>query len=83
MSRKLSSTVKLAEKLFGNLWRFFPPICTGRCQLDRDKNAAKNISNIGLSPAGHSVTLALDILNAWGDLTSTLAEEIGLKQVES
>lgn len=49
----------------------------------RDRNAAINILKKGLSTAGHTGTWLLDSQNASGDLTSTLAGEILLKQVGS
>lgn len=49
----------------------------------RDRNAAINILKKGLSTAGHTGTWLLDNQNASGDLTSTLAGEILLKQVGS
>ncbi|NEQ63917.1 MAG: transposase, partial [Moorea sp. SIO4A1] len=38
--------------------------------LDRDHNAAKNILTRALSTVGHTGTL----LNAWGELASTLPD---------
>ncbi|NEQ11989.1 MAG: transposase, partial [Moorea sp. SIO4E2] len=43
-------------------------ICKCGCQLDRDHNAARNILTRALGTVGHTGTL----LNAWGDLSSTL-----------
>lgn len=45
-------------------------ICRCGCEMDRDKNAARNILNRGLSTVGHTGTFALDAENAWGDETS-------------
>ncbi|NEO69111.1 transposase [Moorena sp. SIO3H5] len=42
--------------------------CKCGCQLDRDHNAAKNILTRALGTVGHTGTL----INAWGDLSSTL-----------
>ena len=58
-------------------------ICSCGCTLDRDENAARNILRIGLSTVGHTGTWLQDSLNAWGDLASTLVEEILPKQAES
>ncbi|EGJ29076.1 transposase, IS605 OrfB family, central region [Moorena producens 3L] len=43
-------------------------VCECGCQLDRDHNAARNILTRALSTVGHTGTL----INAWGDLSSTL-----------
>lgn len=58
-------------------------ICQCGCVLDRDKNAALNILNKGLSTVGHTGTFALDASNASGEMTSTLAGEILLEQAVS
>ena len=58
-------------------------VCSCGCQLDRDENAAKNILRRGLSTAGHTGTFGLEPINALGELTSTLAGEILLGQVDS
>lgn len=58
-------------------------VCQCGCTLDRDLNAARNILRRGLSTVGHIGTFALDASNALGESTSTLAEEILLKQVDS
>ncbi|GFE69623.1 RNA-guided endonuclease TnpB family protein [Chroococcus sp. FPU101] len=52
-------------------------VCSCSANLCRDENAARNILKLGLSTTGHFGTYAL------GDLTTTLTEEILLKQVES
>jgi putative transposase len=52
-------------------------VCACGCTLCRDENAARNILKLGISTTGHFGTYA------WGDLTSTLAEAILSKQVES
>ncbi len=60
---------------------------THACQcgtlLDRDHNAARNILTRGLATVGHTGSYGLDPCNAWGETTSTLAEEILSKQVAS
>ena len=48
-------------------------VCQCGCVLDRDKNAAINILNKGLSTVGHTGRSALDAENAQGDLSSTVA----------
>ncbi|QDZ40801.1 transposase [Euhalothece natronophila Z-M001] len=51
---------------------------THRCQcgvvLCRDQNAAINILRKGLATVGHTGSLELDSINAWGDCPSTLAD---------
>ena len=58
-------------------------ICQCGCTLDRDENAARNILSRGLSTVGHTGTFMLDMSNALGESTSTLAEEILPEQVDS
>ncbi len=58
-------------------------ICSCGCQLDRDKNAARNILRIALSTAGHTGTFGLEPINALGELTSTLTGVILSEQVDS
>ena len=58
-------------------------VCQCGCKLDRDNNAARNILSRGLSTVGHTGTFALDAINAFGESTSTLAEAILSKQVDS
>ena len=50
-------------------------VCQCGCVLDRDENAAINILNKGLSTVGHTGRSALDVENAQGDLSSTVAGE--------
>jgi putative transposase len=57
--------------------------CKCGCVLDRDENAAINILKKGLSTVGHTGTLGLDPINAWGENTSTFSEAILSKQVIS
>ena len=57
-------------------------ICKCGFVLDRDWNAALNILKLALSTVGHTGTWIVDP-NASGDLASTLAGAILLKQVES
>ncbi|GFE70162.1 RNA-guided endonuclease TnpB family protein [Chroococcus sp. FPU101] len=52
-------------------------VCKCGCVLDRDENAAINILKKGISTVGHTGS------KAWGENTSTLIEEILLKQVVS
>ena len=42
---------------------------------DSDHNAGINILNSGLGTTGHVGTFALDAINAWGDLSSTVVGE--------
>lgn len=58
-------------------------ICQCGTVLDRDHNAARNILSRGLGTVGHTGTFMLDMSNASGELTSTLAGEILSKQVSS
>lgn len=63
-------------------------ICRCGCEMDRDKNAARNILNRGLSTVGHTGTFALDAENAWGDETSiqpgvNLVEQVLSRNQES
>ncbi len=48
-------------------------VCQCGCVLDRDENAAINILNKGLSTVGHTGRSALDVGNAQGDSSSTIA----------
>ena len=48
-------------------------ICQCGCALDRDHNAARNILSRGLGTVGHTGTFMLDMSNALGEPTSTLA----------
>jgi putative transposase len=57
--------------------------CQCGCVLDRDHNAARNILSRGLSTVGHTGTFALDVSNAWGEDTATLAGAILSEQVSS
>lgn len=58
-------------------------VCQCGCVLDRDTNAAKNILASGLGTVGHTGTFMLDMSNALGESTSTLAEVILPEQVGS
>jgi putative transposase len=58
-------------------------VCRCGCVLDRDTNAAKNILASGLGTVGHTGTFMLDMSNALGESTSTLAEAILPEQVGS
>jgi putative transposase len=58
-------------------------VCRCGCVMDRDENAARNILSDGLSTVGHTGTFALDVNNASGESTSTLAEVILSEQVGS
>lgn len=58
-------------------------VCQCGCVLDRDHNAARNILSRGLSTVGHTGTFMLDMSNALGESTSTLAGVILSKQVGS
>lgn len=53
------------------------------CVMDRDENAARIILSRGLGTVGHIGTSALDVGNACGDKTSTLADENLHEQVMS
>jgi putative transposase len=55
-------------------------VCQCGCRLDRDRNAGINILNSGLGTVGHTGTSALDVGNAWGDLSSTV---VGEKRMQS
>jgi putative transposase len=48
-------------------------VCECGCKLDRDHNAARNILSRGLGTVGHTGTFMLDMSNALGESTSTLA----------
>ncbi|MBD2315013.1 transposase [Desertifilum sp. FACHB-1129] len=58
-------------------------LCRCGCVLDRDTNAAKNILASGLGTVGHTGTFMLDMSNALGESTPTLAEAILSEQVGS
>ena len=58
-------------------------VCQCGCVLDRDENAALNILNKGLATVGHTGSFMLDMSNALGESTSTLAGAILHKQVGS
>ncbi|AHJ30830.1 transposase [Nodularia spumigena CS-584] len=58
-------------------------ICQCGCVMDRDENAARNILSRGLGTVGHTGTFMLDMSNASGEMTSTLAGAILLEQVAS
>lgn len=58
-------------------------ICQCGCVLDRDHNAARNILSRGLGTVGHTGTFMLDMSNALGEPTSTLAGAILSGQVSS
>jgi putative transposase len=57
--------------------------CQCGCVLDRDHNAARNILSRGLGTVGHTGTFMLDMSNALGESTSTLAGAILSQQVGS
>jgi putative transposase len=57
--------------------------CKCGCVLGRDENAARNILSQGLGTVGHTGTFMLDMSNALGEPTSTLAGEILSQQVGS
>ncbi|TVP63285.1 MAG: transposase [Nodularia sp. (in: Bacteria)] len=58
-------------------------ICQCGCVMDRDENAARNILSRGLGTVGHTGTFMLDMSNASGEMTSTLAGAILSEQVAS
>jgi putative transposase len=58
-------------------------VCQCGWVLDRDHNAARNILSRGLSTVGHTGTFMLDMSNALGESTSTLAGAILSEQVGS
>lgn len=58
-------------------------VCQCGCFMDRDENAARIILSRGLGTVGHIGTSALDVGNACGDKTSTLADENLHEQVMS
>lgn len=58
-------------------------VCQCGCVMDRDENAARIILSRGLGTVGHIGTSALDVGNACGDKTSTLADENLHEQVMS
>jgi putative transposase len=57
--------------------------CQCGCVLDRDHNAARNILSRGLGTVGHIGTFMLDMSNALGESTATLAGAILSEQVGS
>ncbi|HEY9689158.1 MAG TPA: transposase, partial [Coleofasciculaceae cyanobacterium] len=57
--------------------------CRCGCVLDRDHNAARNILSRGLATVGHTGSFMLDMSNALGESSSTLAVAILSKQVGS
>lgn len=57
--------------------------CQCGCVMDRDMNAARNILSSGLGTVGHTGTFMLDMSNASGESTSTLAGAILPEQVGS
>ena len=57
--------------------------CRCGCELDRDHNAARNILQKAIGTAGQAETYGLDLLNASGEMTSTLVGAILSKQVAS
>lgn len=57
--------------------------CKCGCVMDRDCNAARNILSRGLGTVGHTGTFMLDMSNALGESTSTLAGAILQEQVGS
>ena len=58
-------------------------VCQCGCVLDRDHNAARNILSRGLGTVGHTGTFMLDMSNALGESTATLAGAILPEQVGS
>ncbi len=58
-------------------------VCRCGCVLDRDHNAARNILSRGLGTVGHTGTFMLDMSNALGESTATLAGAILSEQVGS
>ena len=57
--------------------------CRCGCELGRDHNAARNILQKAIGTAGQAETYGLDLLNASGEMTSTLVGAILSKQVAS
>lgn len=57
--------------------------CQCGCELDRDHNAARNILSRGLATVGHTGSFMLDMSNALGESTSTVAGAILPQQVGS
>ena len=57
--------------------------CRCGCELGRDHNAARNILQKAIGTAGQAETCGLDLLNASGEMTSTLVGAILSKQVAS
>jgi putative transposase len=58
-------------------------VCQCGCILERDHNAARNILSRGLATVGHTGSFMLDMSNALGESTSTLAGAILSQQVGS
>lgn len=58
-------------------------VCQCGCVLHRDYNAARNILSRGLATVGHTGSFMLEMSNALGESTSTLAGAILQEQVGS
>ena len=57
--------------------------CQCGCELDRDLNAAIHILKRGIATVGHTGSWTDNVLNAWGESTSTSVGEIQQGQVDS